>query len=388
MKIAVLKETLPGETRVAAVPATVRDYVRSGLAVGVEAGAGLGAMISDEQFAAAGASVESDARALLASADLVLRVAPPRVRDDGLDEIAAIKRGGVLVGMLELATAGLRLEKLAAAGVTAFAMELVPRITRAQSLDALSSMSTIAGYKAVLIAADALKKMMPMMMTAAGTIQPCSFLVIGAGVAGLQAVATARRLGATVKAVDTRPAVKEQVESLGAKFIHLEVPNHKAETSGGYARDLGEEFYRHEQETIAPHLKDADAVITTALIPNRRAPLLITEAMVNSMQAGSVIVDLAIGAGGNCALSKADQRVETAHVTIFAPSNLPSMVSVHASQMVARNMQAFLAELVKDGQIKLDMDNEVLRAMLVTDGGAVKWPPAPQPAKDTTGALS
>lgn len=376
MKIGIVKESAGGETRVAAIPAAVKDYIRLGIEVCVEAGAGEGSGIADNLYQQAGATVAPTAKEILAQADIILKVLPPAIRPDDLDEIASMKRGAILICMIDPSAHTERLEKLATAGVSSFAMELVPRISRAQSMDVLSSMSTIAGYKAVLLAADHLGKLMPMLMTAAGTIQPANCLVIGAGVAGLQAIATARRLGATVRAVDTRPPVKEQVESLGARFVHLEVAEHKAEGAGGYARDLGEAFYRDEQQVIAPHLKDCDIVITTALIPNRRAPILITADMARTMPAGAVIVDLAVNAGGNCSLTKPDEVVRDGPVTVLGPTNLPAMVPVHASQMYSRNLAAFLRELVKDGKVNLDLNNEVLKAMLVTHEGKVTFAPA------------
>jgi len=377
MKIAIPKELAAGQTLVAATATTVKTYVKSGMSVTVQAGAGEGAFISDEQSRQAGAAVEADEAAVLAGADIILKVHPPGKDAAGRDEISLMPAGCVLVAMLDPTKRGRLLSALASANISAFAMELVPRITRAQSLDALSSLSTAAGYKAALLAADHLPKMLPMLMTAAGTVQPCTVMVIGAGVAGLQAIATAKRLGANVKAVDTRPVVREQVESLGARFIHLEVAPHRAQTAGGYAKDLGEEFYRHEQETIAPHLKGCDAVISTALIPGRAAPILITEPMVRSMPAGSVIIDLAVNNGGNCSLTKADKSVSVGGVTILGPTNLPATMSVHASQMYANNLAAFVQELVKDDQVKVDMNNEILRAMLVTHEGKVLYPPPP-----------
>ena len=373
MKIAIPKESAAGETRVGASPATVKDYIRIGLEVAVEAGAGGGSLISDEEYTKAGATIVSDPKMLWSGADIVLKVRAPAVRPDGLDERAAMKSGCVLVCLLNPSAGGELLQHLATAGVTAFAMELVPRITRAQSMDALSSMSTIAGYKAVLLAANHLRKMTAMLMTAAGTIQPANCLVIGAGVAGLQAIATARRIGARVKAVDTRPAVGEQVESLGAKFIPLAVEHASAETSGGYAADLGEAFYKQEQDILRPHVKEADIVITTALIPNRMAPKLITADMVASMPPGAVIVDLAAQAGGNCTLTKPDELVRHGDVTILGPTNLPAQLPANATGMYSRNLSAFLGELVKDKQVSIDLSNEVIKAMIVTHSGQVTY---------------
>jgi NAD(P) transhydrogenase subunit alpha len=369
MKIAVAREIAPGETRVAAVPETVKGYVRQDIEVLVEAGAGASAHISDDAYRQAGASVIDDVAELLGQADLVLKVARP-LSVEGRDEPSMLRSGSALVAMLSPSTQGPLAQQLAEANVTSFALEMIPRITRAQSMDVLSSMSTLAGYKAVLAAANALGRLLPMMMTAAGTIRPASALVIGAGVAGLQAVATARRLGAVVKAVDTRPAVKEQVESLGAKFIPLEV-DHEAEDAGGYARDLGEDFYKQEQDVLAEHVAAAHMIITTALIPGRPAPKLITGEMVESMTPGSAIVDLAAVAGGNCSLTEAGQRVEHAGVTILGPENLPAEMPVHASWMFSRNVANFLGELIQEGQLNVDTENEVIKGTLVTHEGQV-----------------
>ena len=371
MKLAVPKEVFPGETRVAAVPVTVRAYVQAGFEVAVESGAGVAAQVTDSAYQAAGATIEPDAERLLAEADVILKVQPPQQRGGGADEADLLKSGSVLVSMLLTRGDGRLIEKLASRGVSAFALEAVPRIARAQSMDVLSSQATITGYKAVLLAADAIPRMIPMMMTAAGTIQPAHALIIGAGVAGLEAIGMARKLGAVVQAVDTRPAVKEQVESLGARFIPLEVEHEKAQGAGGYAQDLGENFYRGEQEIIAPHLKDVDFVITSAAIPRRSAPRLITEAMVAQMRRGAVIIDLAAGTGGNCTLTVADQWVDRDGVKIYGPTNLPAAVPVHASLMLARNIAAFFGELAREGVVKIDTNNEIIRAMLITHAGAV-----------------
>ena len=372
MRLVVLKEIGPNEKRVAMVPQVLERLVKAGAKVTVEAGAGAGAFIADADYAAAGAEVSADVAGMLAEADVVVKVRPPTMDDShGRCEVDLLRGGSVLVSLLDPPGSPERIERLAARGVASLALERVPRIARAQSMDVLSSMSTLAGYKAALMAADALRRIAPMMMTAAGTIRPAAALVIGAGVAGLQAVATAKRLGAVVKAIDVRPAVREQVASLGAKFIPMEV-RHEAEGSGGYARDLGEAFYRREQEIIAPHLKEADMVVTTALVPGRPAPALITEAMVRSMKAGSVVVDLAAASGGNCVLTEPDARVRRHGVVILGPTNLPGELSVHASQMFSRNVAALLAELLgEDGQVRLDLDNEIVRAILVTHEGRV-----------------
>ncbi len=362
MKIAVAREIAPGETRVAAVPETVKGYVRQDIEGLVEAGAGSSAHLSDEAYRHAGASVIDDVAELLGQADLVLKVARP-LSVEGRDEPSMLRSGSALVAMLSPSTQGPLAQQLAEANVTSFALEMIPRITRAQSMDVLSSMSTLAGYKAVLAAANALGRLLPMS-------RPAAALVSGAGVAGLQAVATARRLGAVVKAVDTRPAVKEQVESLGAKFIPLEV-DHEAEDAGGYARDLGEDFYKQEQDVLAEHVAAAHMIITTALIPGRPAPKLITREMVESMTPGSAIVDLAAVAGGNCSLTEAGQRVEHAGVTILGPENLPAEMPVHASWMFSRNVANFLGELIQEGQLNVDTENEVIKGTLVTHEGQV-----------------
>jgi len=381
MKLGIPKEVAPGETRVAAVPETVEKLVKLGLEVVVESGAGERSFFSDEQYRQAGAAISSDPKDVFA-ADIVAKVSAPAWGESApRDEVGMLRDGAVLVAVLAPAANEQLMRKLAEAKVTGLALDGMPRITRAQSMDVLSSMSTVAGYKAVLLAADAMAKMCPMMMTAAGTIKPADALIIGAGVAGLTAIATAKRLGAVVTAVDVRPAVKEQVESLGAKFVPMEV-DHDAQDEQGYAVDLGERFYQQEQQIIAPHAERADMIICTALIPNRRAPILITEAMVESMRPGSVIVDLAAPAGGNCVLTKPDETVTHGGVTILGPTNLPAAVPYHASQMFARNVATFIREFVtQEGQINLDMDNEVIRGTLVAHAGQVVSPQQAQPAK-------
>lgn len=376
MKVAVPREIIAGEPRVAMVPETVGKLAKAGMEIAVEAGAGEKAYFADEAYEAAGATVVSDAAALWGEAQLVVKINPPTTDASAArNELELLRPGVALVAILN-PTGNLELVRaLAAARVTSFSLDAVPRITRAQSMDVLSSMSTLAGYRAVLVAAAELPKLLPMMMTAAGTVRAASVLVIGAGVAGLQAVATAKRLGAVVKAVDARPAVGEQVESLGARFVPLEVEHDQAEDAGGYARDLGEEFYRREQEVLAPHVKGADIVITTAMIPGRRAPVLITEAMVQSMRPGSVVVDLAGPSGGNCALTRIGERIRRHGVTVIAPLNLAAEMPVHASEMYSRNVASFVDELVRDGQMNLDMENEILRGMLITHDGRVVHEP-------------
>ncbi len=370
MRIAVLTELTGGERRVAIVPETVRRFVRDGLEVSVEAGAGAGAFFADADYSAAGATVCADAADMCRQGDVVIKIHPPLADATRRDEVAMLREGSVLVAMLSPAANARLAEALARRNITSFAVDTIPRITRAQSMDVLSSMATVAGYKAVLLAADALARMTPMLMTPAGTIKPASALVIGAGVAGLQAIATAKRLGARVSGVDVRQAAAEQIESLGAKFVHLNA-SHDAEDAGGYAADLGADFYRQEQEILAPHVAAADMVISTALIPGRPAPVLITEQMVDAMQGGSAIVDLAAAAGGNCTLSQADQTVTHNGVTILAPLNLPAALPISASEMYSRNMASFVKEFIVDGQISIDTNNEVLAAALVSRDGQV-----------------
>lgn len=365
MKIGVPKETAPNERRVALVPDTVSRLRKTGLEVVVEPGAGTAASFTDDAFRAAGATV-SDARAAWA-ADVVLRVQRPTpVEVDGLRE------GGVLVAFLQPGRSPDLLQALARRQVTAFAMELVPRISRAQSMDALSSQSTVAGYKAVLVGAEHLGRVLPMLTTAAGTLAPAKAFILGAGVAGLQAIATARRLGAVVSAFDVRPAVKEQVESLGARFVAAEAVSQTAEGAGGYATALAEEQHRRELELIGAHIRDIDLVITTALIPNRPAPRLVTADMVATMKAGAVIVDLAAEAGGNCDLTRPGETTVVGGVTILGPLNLASSVPIHASQMYGRNLQTLLEHIIKDGHLVIDLSDQITGAMVVTHAGQIR----------------
>ena len=369
MKVAVLKETRPGEHRVALVPQGVQALIKSGLEVTVESGAGAASGVSDDDYREAGATVATSAAEALKGAGLVLHLNPPSVSDP--DEVSGLDEGTILVSFLNPLGNPELVKKLAAAKVTAISMELVPRITRAQSMDALSSQATVAGYKAVLMAADQLPKFLPMFTTAAGTIRPGKALVLGAGVAGLQAIATARRLGAVVEAFDVRPAVKEQVQSLGAKFLETE---HEvvAEGEGGYAKELSEEQHQKELELIAAHIADADIVITTAQIPGRKAPVLITEAMVQSMKPGSVIIDLASETGGNCELSKHGETVVSDGVQIVGPDNVPANIPVHASQMYSKNIVTLVGEFVdKEGALNLDFENDVVGPSTVTHQGDV-----------------
>ena len=361
MKVGVPKESAPGERRVALVPEVVRRVAAKGITVSAEAGAGIEAHIADTDFEAAGASVDGGAW----TADVVAKVRAPSP-----GEIGRLREGGVLVGFLAPLTAPESVRALASAGVTAFAMEAVPRITRAQSIDALSSQATVAGYRAALIAAEHLGRFFPMLTTAAGTVPPAKVLVLGAGVAGLQAIATTRRLGAMVTGFDVRAAVGEQVESLGATFLDLGLET-DAEGEGGYARELDEDARRRQQAALAEAIAGFDAVITTALVPGKPAPLLITADTVTRMKPGSVIVDLAAEAGGNCELSEAGRTVVKERVTIAAPVDLPSTMPEHASQLYARNVAALLDLLVADGELKLDFDDEVIAGACVTRDGEI-----------------
>ncbi len=385
MKVAIIKERRAHERRVAASPDSVKHMVGMGLEPVVESGAGNESCFVDAAYSAAGATIAGDAAAALAAADIVLKVQRPLIGgEDGIDELRLVKRGAALIGLLAPLQNPAEVEAYAKAGIAAFAMELIPRITRAQTMDVLSSQANLAGYKAVLDAAGEFGRALPMMMTAAGTIKAARILVMGAGVAGLQAIATARRLGAIVSASDVRAAAKEQVESLGATFISVdEEAARAAETAGGYAREMGEEYQRRQREKIAEALRRTDIVICTALIPGRPAPVLLSEAMVAGMMPGSVIVDLAVEAGGNVEGSRPGEMVMTANgVKIIGHLNVPSRIAVDASQLYARNLQAFLALIVdKDGQLHIDTTDEIVKAALLTQGGAVVNPAlAPEPA--------
>lgn len=373
MQVSVPREVRSGETRVAATPDTVRRFVDRGARVVVEAGAGMDAAIADDAYREAGAEVADGAAAALEGADLVLKVAPPLAGEKDDDEVGRIPEGAVLAGFLDPHGDPAPLRRLAGRGITAFAMELVPRISRAQSMDALSSQSNLAGYKAVVDAASALGKAMPMMMTAAGTVAPARVLVLGAGVAGLQAVATAKRLGAVVSAFDVRPAVREQVESLGGRFIEV-APEEggEAETVGGYAREMGEDYRRRQQELIAETAREQDVIVTTALVPGKPAPVLLPEELVATLRPGTVIVDLAVAAGGNCPLSVAGRTVEMDGVRIIGPENLPGTLARDASALYARNLFAFAEPLIGEGgAIEVPWDDEVFAACVVTRDGAL-----------------
>lgn len=366
--VAVTRERREGETRCAVTPETVKKLIALGATVTVEAGTGLGSSIPDEEYAAAGATVARDTKAALTGADVLLKVRGPTAQ-----EISALKPGAAVAAMLDAYREKDTVQALAGAGATAFAMEFVPRITRAQVMDVLSSQANLAGYRAVIEAAAAYGKGFPMMMTAAGTVAAAKVFVMGAGVAGLQAIATARRLGAVVTATDVRPASKEQVESLGAKFVAVEDEEFKAaETAGGYAKAMSDEYQAKQAELTASHIVKQDIVITTALIPGRPAPRLVTAAHVASMKPGSVLVDLAIDNGGNVEGAKAGEIVTTSNgVQIVGWSNLPGRIAADASALYARNLVAFLGLMMKDGALAVDLEDEILKASVVTHGGAV-----------------
>ena len=388
MKISIPKERRAHERRVAATPDTVKRLVGQGLEVVVESGAGEGTAFPDDAYRAAGATIAGSAREALGAGDIVLKVQRP-LREGGVDELGAMKRGAVLIGLLQPLQQPEDVKAYAAAGVTSFAMELVPRITRAQAMDVLSSQSNLAGYKAVIDAADEFGRAMPMMMTAAGTVAPARVLVMGAGVAGLQAIATARRLGAVVSATDVRFAAKEQVESLGASFLVVDIEAMKAmETAGGYAKEMGEDFARRQREHVTEALKKTDIVICTALIPGRKAPILITREMVGVMRPGSIIIDLAVEQGGNCEGARFGETVVTENgVRIVGHANVPSRIAVDASQLYSRNLLSFLALIVdKEKQLKIDTADEIVKATLVTKDGAVVHPQMAPAAPSAAGA--
>ncbi len=372
MIIAVPKETFPGEKRVALVPANVPELTKAEHEVRIEAGAGLVAGYTDAEYEGKGAKIVNDRRELIRSADIILQVRGFGTNpEDGKPDLELFQKGQAVIGYLEPLAEAEHARTLARTGVISYAMELIPRITRAQSMDALSSMANIAGYKIVLLAAAQLPKMFPMMMTAAGTIAPARVFVMGAGVAGLQAIATAKRLGAVVSAYDVRPVVKEQVESVGGKFIELELETEGAEDKGGYAREQSEEFLRKQREMMLQVIAENDIVITTAAIPGKKAPILVTTEMVKAMKPGSVIVDLAAERGGNCELTRAGETVEVHGVTILGPVNISSSVAYHASQMYSKNIVTLLTHLLKDGKLESHSDDEIEAETMVTHGGEV-----------------
>jgi H+-translocating NAD(P) transhydrogenase subunit alpha len=366
MKIVVLRETQEGEARVALMPESIKKLIALGSTVQVESNAGLNAARTDDDYRQAGAEISSDREALLSDADVLAAINRPQPND-----FARLKKGAIVIGFLRALDEPAALVPAVDRGITTFAVELIPRITRAQAMDALSSMATVAGYKAVLIGAAHIPRMFPLLMTAAGTVPPARVLVLGAGVAGLQAIATARRLGAVVEGYDVRAAAGEQVKSLGATFLEVDLGGIKTEDAGGYAVELSDEAMNRGRALIAEHAKTADVVVTTAQVPGRRAPLLITKEAVEGMKRGSIIIDLAGATGGNCALSQPDELVERAGVTIMAPTNLAATVPVHASQLYSRNITSFLSLLIKDGQLQLNMNDDVLGPSCVTHNGEI-----------------
>jgi len=365
------RETFPGERRVALTPRFCDAIAKLGASVMVEQSAGTEAGYPDDQYVARGARVASRAD-VFGQSDIVVQVRSLGANpESGRGDLSLLRSGQTLIGFGEPLTAAKEISDLARTGVSYFSMELMPRITRAQSMDALSSMATIAGYRAVLLAATALPKMFPMLMTAAGTVTAARAFILGAGVAGLQAISMARRLGAVVSAYDVRTAVKEQIESLGAKFVVLNIEGTGAEDKGGYAKAMGDDFYRRQRELLTEVLREQDVVITTAAVPGQKAPILITTEMANAMQPGSVIVDIAAERGGNCELTHPGQTVVHQGITIMGPVNLPSTIPYHASQMYASNVTSFLKLMVKKGELVVDREDEIIRETLVTSGGEV-----------------
>ena len=366
MYVAIPKEKNKFETRVAATPGSVKELIKHSLKVLVESGAGEKSFISDMDYEEAGAQIIKDKKELLSKADIIIKVLPPT-----LDQIVQLKPKSVLISFCQTTREIDTVKALREQSVTAFSMHLVPRTTLAQKMDALSSQANIAGYKAVLMAASRLGVYMPLLMTAAGTIRPAKVLVLGAGVAGLQAIATAKRLGANVEAFDVRPEVKEQVESLGAKFIEVDSDTKEGIGEGGYAKDTSEEYKKLQQKLIHDHIIKADAVITTALIPGKPAPILIPASMVESMKPGSVIVDLAAENGGNCELTKKNELVIENRITIDGTSNIPGTMPVHASELYSKNITAFLTYMIKDGELNLDLEDEIISGAMFTHYGEI-----------------
>lgn len=392
LTVAVTKEADPGEKRVALVPSMVPGLAKIGLKVKVETNAGLSAGFPDQHYIDKGAEIISQRQELLKQADIVLQVKALGANVDvQSDDLAMYQDGQLLISSCDPLTFPKQIPAVAEKGVTAFSLELVPRITRAQSMDILSSMATVAGYRAVLLAATAAPRMFPMMMTAAGTLKPARVLIIGAGVAGLQAIATAKRLGAIVYGYDIRPAVREQVESLGGKFVELDLATDASETKGGYAKEMDEDFYRRQREAMKKVIADCDVVVTTAAIPGRQAPVLVTTEMVEAMQPGSVVVDLAAERGGNCETTQPGKTIDHHGVAILGPCNLPSDVPVHASEMFSKNIVTFLQLLVQDGKLNIDTDDEIIRETLLTRGreivsnrvrGLLEMELLPEPTQD------
>ena len=372
MIVGVPKESFPGERRVALIPAVIPNLAKAGLEVVIEKGAGSEAGYPDPQYAEKGAKILPDRAAVFSTADIITQVLCYGSNErTGKADLALMRRDQVLIGFLRPLGSREIVQEIANAGVTSFSIEMMPRTTRAQSMDALSSMATVCGYKAVLIAADVLPRIFPMLTTAAGTITPARVLIIGVGVAGLQAIATARRLGAVVSAYDVRPAVKEQVQSLGGRFVELPIEAKDAQDSRGYATAQDESFYARQRELMGKVVAENDVVITTAVVPGKKAPVLVTAQMVRGMAPGSVIVDLAAERGGNCELTRAEETIVDSGVTIIGRINLASTVPYHASSLYARNVTAFLLHLVKNGQLNLNLEDEITRETLLTRGGGV-----------------
>jgi H+-translocating NAD(P) transhydrogenase subunit alpha len=375
MLVGVPRETFPGERRVALVPAVIPNLKKAGLEVIIEAGAGVEAGYPDAEYAAKGAALADGRAEVFAKADIILQVLSYGSNDrTGKDDLPLFRQGQVLIGFLRPLGDVTTVQQIAATGATAFSVELMPRTTRAQSMDALSSMGTICGYKAVLLAADTLPRIFPMLTTAAGTITPARVLVMGAGVAGLQAIATARRLGAVVSAYDLRPAVKEQVQSLGGRFVELDIEAKDAQDAGGYAKAQDESFYQRQRELLGQVVAQHDVVITAAVIPGKKSPVLVTKEMVAAMAPGSVIVDLAAERGGNCELTHMGEMAVEYGVSIVGYLNLASTVPYHASQMYARNVAAFLNLLVKDGKLQINLQDDIIQSTLLTMGGEIVHP--------------
>jgi NAD(P) transhydrogenase subunit alpha len=372
MIVGIPRESYPGERRVALIPAVIPSLAKAGLEVVVEAGAGIEAGFPDAEYVAKGAKIVADRAEIFRLADIVIQVLCYGSNDQtGAADLPLFRRGQVLIGFLRPMGSRETIQAIAATGVTSFSVELMPRTTRAQSMDALSSMGTICGYKAVVLAADTLPKIFPMLTTAAGTITPARILVIGAGVAGLQAIATARRLGGVASAYDLRPAAKEQVQSLGGRFVELAIEAKDAQDAGGYAKAQDEEFYRRQRELLSKVVGESDVVITAAVVPGKKSPVLVTKEMVAGMAPGSVIVDLASERGGNCELTKPGEIFMVNGVTIIGRFNLASAVPYHASQMYSKNISAFLMLMVKEGKLQLNLEDDIIKSTLVTQGGEV-----------------
>jgi NAD(P) transhydrogenase subunit alpha len=371
MKIVVAKEIEVCERRVSLIPDIVAKLLKQGLEIYVESGAGDKAYFTNADYEAAGAKIITDVATLWSEADILLKVSPPQDREDGLSEIDLLKPGSVLISFLNPLGNPVIAQKLANRQITAFSMELIPRTTRAQSMDALSSQASLAGYKSVLLAAAALPKYFPMLTTAAGTIPPAKVFIMGAGVAGLQAIATARRLGAVVEAFDIRPAVKEEVQSLGAKFVEVKLEEETVAT-GGYAKEISEDSKKRTQELVTTHVKNSDVVITTAQVPGRKAPILLTEEMVRVMKPGSVIVDLAAEQGGNCACTAPGKDIVWNGVTIIGPINLPSSMPLHASQLYAKNITSLMQLLIQDKALQINFGDDIVDAACITHRGEIR----------------